>query len=196
MNRERRLSHEPECGSDRPYLSASGTANRPSRFPFVVMKAATRAIFFCLVPAASLAVLADADAQDAKKSSNAKLVRAARLVDVKAGKILEALGVWIEGDRIKEVGPIADIRKHAQRDVEEVDLGDVTIAPGLIDCHTHLLTNFSKRMGDEMNMLQTVAQLGTTRRALLGVAMAREDLEAGFTTVRDLGNSGVNGDVA
>jgi imidazolonepropionase-like amidohydrolase len=47
-----------------------------------------------------------------------------------------------------------------------------------------------------MNMLQTVAQLGTTRRVLLGVAMAREDLEAGFTTVRDLGNSGVNGDVA
>jgi imidazolonepropionase-like amidohydrolase len=45
-------------------------------------------------------------------------------------------------------------------------------------------------------MLLTVAQLGTTRRALLGAAMAREDLEAGFTTVRDLGNSRVNGDVA
>jgi imidazolonepropionase-like amidohydrolase len=196
MNRERRLSHEPECGSDTPYLSAGGAAHRPSRFPFVVTRDTTRAILFCLLSAASPALLADADAQEAKKSPNAKLVRAARLVDVKAGKILEARGVWIERDRIKAVGPIADIRKHAPPDVEEVDLSDATILPGLIDCHTHLLTNFSKQMGDEMNMLQTVAQLGTTRRALLGVAMAREDLEAGFTTVRDLGNSGVNGDVA
>ena len=155
-----------------------------------------RAILFCLLSAVSPALLADADAQEAKKSPNAKLVRAARLVDVKAGKILEDRGVWIEGDRIKEVGPIADVRKHAPRDVEEVDLSDATILPGLIDCHTHLLTNFSKQMGDDANMLVTVAQLGTTRRALLGVAMAREDLEAGFTTVRDLGNSGVNGDVA
>ena len=117
-------------------------------------------------------------------------------MDVKAGKILEDRGVWIEGDRIKEVGPITDVRKHAPRDVEEVDLRDATILPGLIDCHSHLLMNFSKQMGDDANMLLTVAQLGTTRRALLGVAMAREDLEAGFTTVRDLGNSGVNGDVA
>jgi imidazolonepropionase-like amidohydrolase len=124
------------------------------------------------------------------------LVRAARLVDVKSGKIVEDRGVWVEGDRIKEVGPIADIRKHAPPGAQEVDLGDATVLPGLIDCHTHLLTNFSKQMGDDANMLLTIAQLGTTRRVLLGAAMAREDLEAGFTTVRDLGNSGVNGDVA
>ena len=122
-----------------------------------------RAILFCLVSAASLAPLADADAQEAKKSPKATLVRAARLVDVKVGKILEDRGVWIEGDRIKEVGPIADVRKHAPRDVEEIDLNDVTILPGLIDCHTHLLTNFSKEMGDDTNMLLAVAQLGTTR---------------------------------
>ena len=189
------MESDPACGP-RSYLSAGGAAQRPPRFPFVVTRATTRAILFCLVSAVSPALLADADAQEAKKSPKASLVRAARLVDVKAGKILEDRGVWVEGDRIKEVGPIADVRKHAPRDVEEVDLGDVTILPGLIDCHTHLLMNFSKQMGDDANMLLTVAQLGTTRRALLGVAMAREDLEAGFTTVRDLGNSGVNGDVA
>jgi imidazolonepropionase-like amidohydrolase len=176
--------------------SASGAAHRPSRFPFVVMRATTRAIRFCLVLAASLELPADADAQEAKKAPKATVVRAARLVDVKAGKVIEDRGVWVEGDRIKEVGPISDVRKHAPPDAEEVDLGDATILPGLIDCHTHLLMNFSKQMGDDANMLLTIAQLGTTRRALLGVAMAREDLEAGFTTVRDLGNSGVNGDVA
>jgi imidazolonepropionase-like amidohydrolase len=178
------------------HQSASGAAHRPSRFPFVVMRATTRAIRFCLVLAASLALPADADAQEAKKPPKATVIRAARLVDVKAGKVLEDRGVWVEGDRIKEVGPITDVRKLAPRDAEEVDLGDATILPGLIDCHTHLLMNFSKQMGDDANMLLTIAQLGTTRRALLGVAMAREDLEAGFTTVRDLGNSGVNGDVA
>jgi imidazolonepropionase-like amidohydrolase len=157
---------------------------------------AIRTILFCLVSGASPVFLADADAQEAKESPKATLVRAARLVDVKAGKILEDRGVWVEGDRIKEVGPIADVRRHAPKAAESIDLGDVTILPGLIDCHTHLLTNFSKQMGDDANMLLTLAQLGTTRRVLLGVAMAREDLEAGFTTVRDLGNSGVNGDVA
>ena len=160
------------------------------------MRATTLAIRFCLVLAASPALPADADAQEAKKPPKATVIRAARLVDVKAGKVLEDRGVWVEGDRIKEVGPITDVRKLAPRDAEEVDLGDATILPGLIDCHTHLLMNFSKQMGDDANMLLTIAQLGTTRRALLGVAMAREDLEAGFTTVRDLGNSGVNGDVA
>jgi imidazolonepropionase-like amidohydrolase len=155
-----------------------------------------RAILFCLVSAALLAPIADADAQEAKPSQKVTLIRASRLVDVKAGKFLEDRGVWVEGDRIREVGLIADVRKHAPPGAQEVDLGDMTILPGLIDCHTHLLMNFSKQMGDDANMLLTVAQLGMTRRVLLGVAMAREDLEAGFTTVRDLGNSGVNGDVA
>jgi imidazolonepropionase-like amidohydrolase len=45
-------------------------------------------------------------------------------------------------------------------------------------------------------MILTVTQMSTAKRALLGAAMAREDLEAGITTVRDLGNSGWNGDVA
>ncbi len=50
--------------------------------------------------------------------------------------------------------------------------------------------------GDDPNMVLTIAQMSTAKRALLGAAMAREDLWAGITTVRDLGNSGVNGDVA
>lgn len=140
--------------------------------------------------------LSGADAQEAKKPPKPMLIRAARLADVKTGKTLENLGIRIEGDRIREVGPIDDIRRRAPQDAELIDLGDMTILPGLIDCHTHLLMNFSKRMGDDANMLLTIARLGTTRRALLGAAMAREDLEAGFTTVRDLGNSGVSGDVA
>jgi imidazolonepropionase-like amidohydrolase len=162
----------------------------------IAMRLTTRVILSCLVSAASLILTTHVEAQEAKKAPKAKLVRAARLADVKAGKLLKDQGLWVEGDRIREVGPIEDVRKRAPAEAEEIDLGDATILPGLIDCHTHLLQNYKRGMGDDPNMVLTVAQLGTTRRALLGVAMAREALEAGFTTVRDLGNSGVNGDVA
>jgi imidazolonepropionase-like amidohydrolase len=161
------------------------------------MRVTTRATLFWLTSAAWLAPLDGAGAQEEGAAPpKAKLVRSARLADVRAGKVVKDRGLWVEGDRIREVGPIEEIRGHAPRGVEEIDLGDATILPGLIDCHTHLLQNYRRHMGDEPNMLLTVTQLGTTRRALLGAAMAREDLEAGFTTVRDLGNSGVNGDVA
>jgi imidazolonepropionase-like amidohydrolase len=71
------------------------------------------------------------------------------------------------------------------------------VLPGLIDSHTHLLQNYRGELGgDDPNMALTVATMSTAKRALLGAAMGREMLEAGFTAVRDLGNSGWNGDVA
>ncbi|MEO8453431.1 MAG: amidohydrolase family protein [Gemmatimonadota bacterium] len=78
-----------------------------------------------------------------------------------------------------------------------VDLGNTTLLPGLIDSHTHLLENYQPGLGgDDPNMIITVATMSPAKRALLGAAMGREALEAGFTTVRDVGNSGWNGDVA
>src|SRR5262249_57017821 len=77
-----------------------------------------------------------------------------------------------------------------------IDLGNATLLPGLIDAHTHLLQNYDFAIGEDENMLLTVAQMSPAERALLGAKMGREDLEAGITTVRDVGNSGINGDVA
>src|SRR5262249_12322408 len=66
-----------------------------------------------------------------------------------------------------------------------------------IDSHTHLLQNYDGRFGsDDPNMLLTVATMSAARRALLGGARGREDVDGGMTTVGDLGNSGWNGDVA
>ena len=120
-------------------------------------------------------------------------LRAARMLDVKAGKYIEHPTILIQGGRIQSVQSNATPPAGA----EMIDLGDATLLPGLIDCHTHLLEDYDFSLGDDdPNMLLTVAQMSTAKRALLGVKMAREDLEAGITAVRDLGNSGHNGDVA
>ena len=128
------------------------------------------------------------------KSADTHLVvlRAAKMLDVKAGKIVVNPVVIIEGERIKEVGPGLAIPAGAK----VIDLGGATLMPGLIDAHTHLLQNYDFALAEDDNMLLTVAQMSPAERALLGAKMGREDLEAGITTVRDVGNSGINGDVA
>jgi imidazolonepropionase-like amidohydrolase len=121
------------------------------------------------------------------------VLRAARMLDVKTGAVIANATVVVTGTRIVAAG--ANVSTPAGATV--IDLGDAMLLPGLIDAHTHLLQNYEGRFGsDDPNMVLTVAALGTTRRALLGAAMGRQDLEAGITTVRDLGNSGLNGDVA
>ena len=101
--------------------------------------------------------------------------------------------VLVMGDQITAAG--ADVAVPAGARV--IDLGGAMLLPGLIDAHTHLLQNYDGAYGgDDPNMVLTVATMSPAKRALLGVKMGQEDLEAGFTTVRDLGNSGWGGDVA
>ena len=118
-------------------------------------------------------------------------LRAARLFDGKKDRVLADAVVLIEGSRIQAVGTGLSIPSGAR----VVDLGDVTLLPGLIDAHSHLLLEVDPESGGD-SLLSTVAQRSTAERALLGAKLGREMLEAGVTTVRDLGNSGLNGDVA
>jgi imidazolonepropionase-like amidohydrolase len=121
------------------------------------------------------------------------VIRAARMIDPKAGTTVQNPVVVVRGSRIVSVGANAPIPAGAK----VIDLGNLTLLPGLIDAHTHLLQNYRGDLGgDDPNMLLTVATMSTAKRALLGAKMGLEDLEAGITTVRDVGNSGFGGDVA
>lgn len=144
---------------------------------------------------ASFATAASAQEQggdDAKVT----LVKAGRLLDVKTGQYLPNYGVLVEGERIKLVGPLAEVQARAPMGAAVIDLGNATVLPGLIDSHSHLLSAMEGRLNISENVVVTLVQQGAVRRALLGAAMAREDLEAGITTVRNLGHSGAHGDAA
>ena len=141
---------------------------------------------------------AGARAQEGGDANAARvtLVKAGRLLDVRTGQYLSNYGVLVEGERIRLVGPLAEVQARAPKGAAVVDLGRATVLPGLIDSHSHLLSAMEGRLNISENVVVTLVQQGAVRRALLGAAMAREDLEAGITTVRNLGHSGVNGDAA
>lgn len=108
-------------------------------------------------------------------------VRAGRMIDVVEGRMLTDQMVVIKGDRIERVGPSSSIDIPAGADV--IDLGDMTVLPGLIDNHVHLPGN-PKAKGYRR------LEASTPRNALYGAANARHTLMAGFTSVRDVGADG------
>ena len=107
------------------------------------------------------------------------VLRAARLLDVKTGKMVKPAEVLIQGERIVEVGTSV---KHPAG-AEVIDLGDRTLLPGLIDAHIHLFLH----PGAED--LQTV-QESVPQRTIIATLAARDDLMAGFTAERDMGTEG------
>jgi imidazolonepropionase-like amidohydrolase len=143
--------------------------------------------------AATIAVAAIHAQQPAAKPM---LIRASRLLDVRAGAYRASQGIWIEDGRIRQVGAFDEIRAAAPKDVVVVDLGRAVAMPGLIDCHTHLLDAMDPAGSSTDNLILTLARESPAKRALRGAAMAREILDAGFTTVRNVGHSGIDGDVA
>ena len=110
------------------------------------------------------------------------LVKAARLLDVAAGQYRSGQAVLIEGDRIKAVGPAAELAGQA-RNAEVIDLGNATLLPGLIDCHTHL-SGRADRYDELYDFKDT-----PFNSAFAAVVHAKKTLEAGFTTVRDVGSA-------
>src|SRR5262249_18096150 len=125
------------------------------------------------------------------------LIKAGRVLDVKAGVYLLNQGVLVAGDRIKDVGAFDSIKARAPQDAVIIDLSQATLLPGLIDSHSHLLCSMEGRwIADGEAIVMAITRVGLAKRALIGAANARDILEAGFTAVRNVGHSGVNGDAA
>jgi imidazolonepropionase-like amidohydrolase len=126
-----------------------------------------------------------------------KLIRAGRVLDVKSGTYRLDLGILTEGERIKEIGPWPEVQAHAPKDAVMIDLSRATILPGLIDCHAHLLISADvPRLSPEENIALDITRSSASAMALMGARNAREDLEAGITSARVLGHSGIDGDAA
>src|ERR1700691_4637343 len=107
------------------------------------------------------------------------VLHAARLLDVKNGRVVKPGEVLVQGEKIVEAGSAV---KHPAG-AEVIDLGDRTLLPGLIDAHVHLFLH----PGAED--LQTV-QESVPQRTIQALLAARDDLMAGFTAERDMGTEG------
>jgi imidazolonepropionase-like amidohydrolase len=109
---------------------------------------------------------------------NRLAIRAARLLDVERGQIINEAVVIIENDRIKAVGSKLTIPP----DTKVIELGDQTILPGLIDAHTHITYHF-----DETGHFGLTEDRTTDITLKYAAENARRTIEAGFTTIRNLG---------
>jgi imidazolonepropionase-like amidohydrolase len=138
-----------------------------------------RLIFAPLLLLFSFSVVGAAADQSQAAARHPIVLHAARLLDVKNGRMVKPGEVLVQGERILEVG--SSVRRPAGAEV--IDLGDRTLLPGLIDAHVHLFLH----PGAED--LQTV-QESVPQRTITATLAARDDLMAGFTAERDMGTEG------
>lgn len=110
----------------------------------------------------------------------ATLIHAGKLVDVEDGKVLTEQTIIIDGEKISAVE--AGFRQPAAGDTV-INLSQHTVMPGLMDMHTHFYTQFSPTVYSEGQ------RLNEADFALRGAVFAEKTLMAGFTTVRELGDS-------
>jgi len=109
------------------------------------------------------------------------VLKAARMFDGKSNALVQNAVVVVQGDRIVDAGSNLPIPSGAQ----VVDLGDATLSPGFMDAHTHLTADFSGNYNERR--LQQL-DLNVSEQAIRATTFARATVEAGFTTVRDLGS--------
>jgi imidazolonepropionase-like amidohydrolase len=139
------------------------------------------AVSLCFVLAGAALSTAAMAQQEENAAAKRTLVRAGHLLDVKTGKVADAQTIVVVGDTIQSIAPTASVTAGAGDAV--VDLGGMTVMPGLIDVHTHLTMN--PEFDPYRELISTSA-----KEAINGVVNARTTLMAGFTSVRNVGASG------
>jgi imidazolonepropionase-like amidohydrolase len=139
----------------------------------------SRSLFLASLSLLPLTLVVNSAGQSQPVPSAPIVLHAARLLDVKTGRIIKPGEILVQGERIVEVG--GSVKRPGGAEV--IDLGDRTLLPGLIDAHIHLFLH----PGAED--LQTV-QESVPQRTITATLAARDDLMAGFTAERDMGTEG------
>jgi imidazolonepropionase-like amidohydrolase len=117
-------------------------------------------------------------AQTADTSSHRLAIRAARLIDGRGGAPLLNAVILVDSTRITAVGARLPIPPGTR----VIDLGNATVLPGLIDCHTHVTG------GDPGDYYESLFRRSPIDYAVASPTFARRTLEAGFTSIRDVGS--------
>ena len=138
------------------------------------------AIVFAVVSTAVVFAQQPATAGAGKPAPRITYIRAGRLFDAAGDKVRENVVIVVEDERIQSVNPAGSASIPAGATV--IDLSHATVLPGLIDCHTHLGSR-ADRYDEIYNFKDTPFQ-----SAFAAVVHARKTLEAGFTSVRDVGS--------
>ena len=133
-----------------------------------------------------LVVVGPALAADQAAPPPLTIIKAGRLIDVRAGRVLNDQAILVEGERIKAVGDLDAILKGAAG-ASVVDLSSATVLPGLIDCHTHVLLQGDITQADYDEQLLKESIPYRTIRATMA---AKTALMNGFTAIRDLETEG------
>jgi imidazolonepropionase-like amidohydrolase len=114
-------------------------------------------------------------------ADNVIALKAARLFDGKSKTLMSNAVVLVQGNMITDVGSNVQIPADAQ----VIDLGDATLSPGFMDAHTHLTLDYS---GNYNERRLKELERNVSEMAYECIAHARATVEAGFTSVRDLGS--------
>ena len=150
------------------------------------MKEIFRSFLLELILLSSVLTVFATAQEHAAKTPERVIVHAGKMLDVRSGKTLTDQAIVIEGGKIVSVGPMAQANRSPGDPV--IDLPNATVLPGLTDAHTHMT-------GDPQDVGYEGLGISIPRATLIGARNARLTLEAGFTTVRNVGAEGFS-DVA
>jgi imidazolonepropionase-like amidohydrolase len=155
------------------------------------MRGHRRHLLLMFVVLLSLVLDAGVGAQAPAQPAAVTAIRAGRLFDPEAGRLLTNQIIVVDGARIREVGPAVAIPPGAQ----VIDLSNMTVMPGLVEAHNHLALTY-KPVPENNVYYFTYVQESTALRAIQAASNGIQMLASGFTIVRDMGNNGNYADTA